>query len=117
MKPRPGDIVTKEPRKFPTMNLRLWSSCLFRSVDPASLVYFRIAFYGIMVWEVWRFIDHDWVERYFTGKEFYFTYWPFVFVQPWPGDSMMVHFYIMGVVAIFAMLGLFYRLSASLFFS
>ena len=54
MKPRPGDIVTKEPRKFPTMNLRLWSSCLFRSVDPASLVYFRIAFYGIMVWEVWR---------------------------------------------------------------
>ena len=91
-------------------------SRLFVPVDIACLVYFRIAFYGIMLWEVWRFIDHDWVRRYFTDKEFYFTYWPFDFLRPLPGDGMMILFYCMGAAAAFAALGLFYRVSAGVFF-
>ena len=116
MQPQPGEVGAKEPPKFPTIDRRFRSTRLFIPVDASALAYFRIAFYGVMLWEVWRFIDHNWVERYFVGKEFYFKYWPFVFVEPWPGDGMMVHFYVMGIVAIFAMLGLFYRLSATLFF-
>ncbi len=116
MPPQPGDAASREPRESSAISLRLRWSRLFTHVHTSSLVYLRVAFYGIMLWEVWRFIDHNWVERYFTGKEFYFKYWPFVFVQPWPGDGMMVHFYVMGIVAVFAMLGLFYRLSATLFF-
>ena len=97
----------------------LWQSvseALFRPIDIASLVYFRIAFYTIMVWEAFRFIDRDWVELHFSGKDFHFTYWPFDFVQPWPGDGITMHLPLMAVVASYATLGLFYRVSATVFF-
>ena len=89
---------------------------LFAPVDIAGLVYFRLAFYAIMLWEVWRFIDHGQVERHFTAKPFYFTYWPLDFIRPLPGDGMEILFFGMGLAAIFAMLGLFYRVSAAAFF-
>lgn len=106
--------MTKAPPKK-EVHATFWSR-LFAPVDIASLVYFRIAFGAIMLWETWRFIDHDWVGRYFSDKSFYFTYWPFDFVQPWPGEGMIIHMYVMGIVAICMILGLFYRLSAMLFF-
>jgi vitamin K-dependent gamma-carboxylase len=89
---------------------------LFRPVDAAFLAYFRIAFGGIMVWETWRIIENDWVGTYFSGREFYFTYWPFDFVQPWPGDGMYLHLTLMGLFATFIALGIFYRFSAAAFF-
>ena len=79
---------------------------LFAPVDIAGLVYFRIAFYAIMLWEVWRFMDHGRVERYFTAKPFYFTYWPLDFIRPLPGDGMEILFWGMGLAAIFAMLSM-----------
>ena len=92
------------------------SQALFKPIDIASLVYFRIVFYTIMVWEALRLIDHDWVERYFSGKDFYFTYWPFDFIHPWSGNGMTIHLPLMAVVATYAALGLFYRASATIFF-
>ncbi len=89
---------------------------LFAPVDAASLAYFRFAYGVIMLWEVWRFIDHDWVGRYFSGKDFYFKFWPFDFVQPWPGIGMDLHVYAMGIVAACIILGLYYRVAAALFF-
>ena len=89
---------------------------LFEPVDIASLVFFRIAFGAIMLWEMWRYFDHGWIGRYFTDKEFYFTYWPFSFVQPWPGDGMFIHFGLMAFFAACIVLGLFYRVSATAFF-
>ncbi len=97
----------------------LWqrvSEALFRPIDISGLVYFRIAFYTIMIWEALRFIDGDWVENHFSGKDFHFTYWPFDFVQPWPGDGMTMHLPLMAIVASYATLGLFYRVSATVFF-
>ena len=85
---------------------------LFEQVDAASLVAFRIAFGSIMLWEVWRYFDHGWIGRYYTDKEFYFTYWPFHFIQPWPGDWMNIHIALLAIAATFVMLGLFYRVSA-----
>ena len=92
------------------------SQGLMRSTDAAGLAFFRIAFYGVMLWEVWRFLDHGWVRRYYTSKEIYFTYWPFDFIQPLPGDAMTNLFLAMAVVAVLAAVGLFYRLSATAFF-
>ena len=92
------------------------SQRLFAPVDIASLVFFRIAFGSIMLWEIWRYFDHGWIGRYYTGKEFYFTYWPFDFVQPWPGDGMFIHFGLMAFFAACIVLGLFYRVSATAFF-
>ena len=89
---------------------------LFAPVDASFLACFRIAFGALMVWETWRILQNGWVERHFSGKEFYFTYWPLDFVQPWPGDGMYVHLALMGVFAAFIALGFLYRVSAACFF-
>ena len=89
---------------------------LFRPADAAGLVYFRFVFYAIMLWEAYRFIDLDWVRRYFAVDGFQFKFWPFTFVQPWPGNGVTIHIYIMAIVAALALLGLYYRASAAVFF-
>lgn len=89
---------------------------LFAPIDAAGVVFFRIAFYAIVAWQAWRFIDHQWVELFYSNKQFYFTYWPFDFIRPWPAKGMYIHLWTLLGVALCAMLGLFYRLSATLCF-
>ena len=97
------------------MRSAVWGR-LFEPVDIASLVYFRIAFGVIMLWEAFRFIDHDWAGRFFSGKSYYFKFWPFDFVHPLPGDGMTIQIYLMGLVAVLVIFGLYYRVSATLLF-
>ena len=85
----------------------------FAPVDIASLVYFRIVFSAVMLWEVWRYFSHDWISRYWMEPTFHFTCWGFGRVQPWPGDGMYLHFYALGLLAVLVGLGLFYRVSAT----
>jgi len=89
---------------------------LFSQVDIASLVYFRILFGAIMMWEVWRYFSNGWIHRYYIDPTFFFTYWGFGWITPWPGDGMFIHFIVLGALAFFIMLGLFYRASTILFF-
>ena len=89
---------------------------LFSPIDIASLVYFRVIFGAIMLWEVWRYLSYDWIRAYYINPEFHFTYHGFDLVQPWPGDGMYYHFYALGILAIFIGIGFLYRLSATLFF-
>ena len=88
---------------------------LFRPLDIASLVYFRIAFGAIMLWEVYRYLVGGRVKAYYVDPEFHFTYLGFGWVQPWPGDGMVTHFYVMGALAVCIMAGFLYRLSTALF--
>ncbi|MBE7383765.1 MAG: HTTM domain-containing protein [Leptolyngbya sp. SIO1E4] len=81
----------------------------------AFLVYFRIAFGGIMLWEVQRYFHHGWIQKYWMDPVFNFTYPGFGWVQPWPGQGMIWHFVALGVLATFIALGFFYRVSALLF--
>ena len=85
-------------------------------VDASSLAVFRIAFGAVMLWETWRIHSNDWIDKYFTGKEFYFKFWPFDFVQPLPEAGMEIQLVVMGIFALFVVLGLFYRISATGFF-
>ncbi len=89
---------------------------LFRPVDIASLVYLRIAFGTIMLWEVWRYLTSGWIEKYYLEPAFHFTYMGFGWVRPWPGEGMYWHFLVLGLLALFVILGFLYRLSAALFF-
>ncbi len=89
---------------------------LFTRIDIASLVYFRIAFGTIMVWEVYRYLSMGWVASQFVGLDFHFTYLGFDWVRVWPGDGLYVHFWLMGILAAFMAVGFLYRLSAALFF-
>ncbi len=69
-----------------------------------------------MVWECTRYFQYEWIERYWIHPDFFFTYLGFGWVKPWPGEFMYVHFFFLGVFALFIFLGLFYRLSTILFF-
>ena len=89
---------------------------LLAPVDIASLVYFRIVFGVVMVWEVWRYFSHDWISLIWIEPRFHFSYWGFDWVKPLPGDGMYLYFYVLGILAVLIALGLFYRVSATLFF-
>lgn len=89
---------------------------LFTRVDIASLAYFRIVFGAIMVWEVWRYFSHAWIRTFYIEPPFFFTYYGFDWVSPWPGVGMHLHFLALGVLVAFIALGFFYRVSAALFF-
>ena len=89
---------------------------MFQPTDGRRLACFRILFGLLMVWEVWRYFDHGWVERYYIEPEFFFTYYGFDWVRPWGGMWMKVHFVVLGVLATFIALGFLYRWSMALFF-
>ncbi len=92
-----------------------WRS-LFFPVDIASLVYFRIVFGAVMLWEVGRYFAHRWIERYWLEPIVHFTYYGFDWIRPWPGPGMYLHFVGLGILACFIALGFWYRISTVLFF-
>ena len=89
---------------------------LFKPVDISFLVFFRIVFGGIMVWEVYRYFTRGWITRYFVEPALTFSYYGFSWVKPWPGQGMYIHFFVLGVAAFCLMMGLFYRIAAPVFF-
>jgi len=97
-------------------SLKLLRRRLFAPIDIASLVFFRIAFGAIMLWEVMRYFVNGWIRSFYIEPTFHFKYWGFGWVQPLPGDLMYLLFYLLGVLAICIMVGLSYRISAALFF-
>lgn len=60
---------------------------LFAPIDIASLVYFRIAFGAIMLWEVWRYFSKGWIPRYWINPVMNFTYYGFDWVRPSPAPA------------------------------
>lgn len=93
--------------------VRAW---LFQPVDIAPLVYFRIIFAGIMLWEFWRFVENRWIPRYYIEPTYFFPYHGFEWIQPWAGDGMYLHFAVLALLGVLLLLGIAYRLSALLFF-
>lgn len=82
----------------------------------ASIAFFRIAFGLLMLWEVSRYFKYDWIERQFISPNFLFTYDGFSWVTPWSGNGMYIHFYVLGLLALFIAIGFLYRISTTLFF-
>ena len=97
---------------LPTISL----ARLFAPVSIAPLVYFRVAFGALMLWEVWRYFDNDWIRRYYLDPTFHFTYFGFDWVRPLPDTGMYLLFGGLGVLVVCILIGLCYRLSAALFF-
>ena len=89
---------------------------LFAPTTIAPLIYFRVLFGAIMLWELTRYYSYGWIERFFIDPDFHFTYFGLPWIQPWPGNLMYVHFSALGILAVFIILGLWYRVSALLFF-
>lgn len=88
---------------------------LWQSIDIAPLVFFRIAFGSLMLWEVSRYMNYGWVSRYYIQPQFFFHYYGFDWLNPLPADGMIWLFYGLGILAICIILGLAYRLTMALF--
>ena len=89
---------------------------LFTPVDISFLVFFRIVFGGIMLWEVYRYFTNGWITRYFVEPVVNFPYYGFSWLTPWPGRGMYIHFFVLGVAAACVTLGFLYRIAAPVFF-
>jgi hypothetical protein len=89
---------------------------LFAPVDIAWLVYLRIAFGILMAVEAARYLLFRHVYRYWVEPEFFFTYFGFDWVKPWPGAGMYIHFAALGIVSIAMAAGFLYRAASALFF-
>lgn len=61
-------------------------------MDIASPVAFRVVFGANLLYEVFRYFEKGWIERYYIRSETYFHYAGFRWLQPWPGIGMYVHF-------------------------
>jgi hypothetical protein len=91
-------------------------AALFEPVDISFLVFFRIVFGGILVWEVYRYFTRGWITRYFVEPGITFTYYGFSWVKPWPGRGMYIHFFVLGLAAACVMVGFLYRFAAPVLF-
>jgi len=89
---------------------------LFEEVDASSLVFFRVAFGVIMLVECWRFWSKGWIERYYIRPDFFFKYYGFEWVEPWPDSGMYWHFALLALLSLLITVGFLYRLAAILFF-
>lgn len=82
----------------------------------ASVAFFRISFGLLMMWEVSRYFTYNWIDNQYIKPDYLFTYHGFNWIQPWPGDGMYIHFYVLGILALFIAIGFLYRISMSVFF-
>ena len=88
---------------------------LFKKIDNAQLVVFRV-FYGLLVCaEAFGALATGWVRRTFVEPKFTFSFIGFEWLQPLPGNGMYVYFAIMGALGILITLGYKYRFSAFAF--
>ncbi|SHG71686.1 HTTM domain-containing protein [Flagellimonas flava] len=88
---------------------------LFKRIDNAQLVVFRI-FYGLLVSaECYGAIATGWVRKTLVEPKFTFSFIGFEWLQPLPGNGMYIYFAIMGTLGILITLGYRYRLSAFAF--
>lgn len=88
---------------------------LYKPIDIMPLVFFRVAFGIIMLWEVWRYFHYNRIFRYYIEPTFFFKYYGFHWLHPLPGDGMFWLFYCLGLLAVLIMVGLCYRVSITLF--
>ena len=89
---------------------------LYQHLDSASLVFFRVAFGFILLVEVYRYFAKNWIDNFFINPSFHFNYWPFHWLESLEAPLMYYFFYLMAVLSIFVMIGLFYRISMILIF-
>lgn len=89
---------------------------LFAPIDIAAIVYYRVAFGALALWEVWRFADAGWIERHYIEPGFHFSYYGFAWLQPWSGDGIYWHFAALALLSVCIIVGFCYRAAAALFF-
>lgn len=89
---------------------------LSQHISLAPLAVFRIIFGLLMLFATLRFWSKGWIYDLYVAPSFHFKYYGFEWVQVLPETGMYLIFSLMILSSIGIALGLFYRLSATLFF-
>lgn len=82
-----------------------------KPIDAASLGAFRFFFGAIMLWQTYRYFEHDWIGLFYIKAKVHFKYYGFSWVHALPGDGMYWVFGLLGLFSFMVMIGLFYRFS------
>ena len=93
------------------MSDKTYFSSLFRQVDNSPLIVFRIIFGFLIVAESWGAILTGWVREVFVETPFNFSFIGFEWLSILHGEVMYYYFFVMGIVGLMVMLGLYYRIS------
>lgn len=88
---------------------------LYKPIDNAPLIIFRIFFGLLLAIESFGAILTGWVKRVFIDTEFTFSHIGFEWLQALPGNGMYFYYAAMGICGLMVMLGYKYRLSLILF--
>lgn len=88
---------------------------LFKNIDNSPLIIFRIIFGLLCFLESVGAIFTGWVKKTLVEPEFTFSFIGFEWLQPLPGNTMYFYYVIMGIFALFIMVGYKYRLSVLCF--
>ena len=97
-------------------NFTSFISSLFKPVDIASLVFFRIVYGLIMILTFVLFLDQFDIKANWIDPRFHFHYIGFEWVDPLPGPFMYLFFVLLVLLAFFICIGFHYILSCSLLF-
>lgn len=108
-RPENGETSTAERRPSGWLD-----GSAFQSIDGASLGFVRIGFGLMTAWEGIRYIDRGWVDRYYGGGQFTFTYWPLDMVQPLPDPFRALPWLVMILAGLWLASGLYHRGAAAL---
>lgn len=87
----------------------------FAPVDIASLVFFRIVFGGLLVWDSYRYFFFNRIPNCWILPRLLFKYYGLSWVQPWPGNGMYIHWAVLGLLTFFIAIGFLYRASIVLY--
>ncbi|XLS29573.1 HTTM domain-containing protein [Flavobacteriaceae bacterium M23B6Z8] len=88
---------------------------LFKEIDNAPLIVFRILF-GILIFlESVGAIFTGWVKKTMVEPEFTFSFIGLEWLQPLPGNGMYFYYLVMGIAGLLVMLGYRYRFSMFVF--
>lgn len=84
---------------------------LFTRIDNSALVVFRVFFGLLIAIEAYGAIFTGWIRRTLIEPPATFNFIGFDFLQPLPGNWMLIYYAVMGVFGLLVMVGYKYRLS------
>lgn len=90
-------------------------SILFKAVDSAPLIIFRIILGFLLAAESFGAIATGWVKSTLIEPDFTFSFIGLEWLQPLPGSGMYFYFFAMGLLGIAIMLGFRYKISMILY--
>src|SRR5262245_51136045 len=88
---------------------------LFAPVDIAPLIFFRISFGLLMLFEVGGYTFSGYLRGYLSNAQIHFVYYGFTWVSPPPGNWLYALAAVVMLSAVGLMLGLYYHFCALVF--